>query len=54
MASHRALAAAYDTGWMDDQVISYLGLERDQNLRPDTSVEKLAKLKPVFGGPRGR
>ena len=53
MASHRALAAAYDTGWMDDQVISYLGLERDQNLRPDTSVEKLAKLKPVFGGPEG-
>ena len=31
----------------------YLGLERDQNLRPDTSVEKLAKLKPVFGGPDG-
>ena len=53
VASHRALAAAYDTGWMDDQVIPYLGLERDQNLRPDTSVEKLAKLKPVFGGPEG-
>ena len=31
----------------------YLGLERDQNLRPDSSVEKLAKLKPVFGGPDG-
>ena len=27
----------------------YLGLERDQNLRPDSTVEKLAKLKPVFG-----
>ena len=53
VASHRALAAAYDTGWMDDQVVSYLGLERDQNLRPDTSAEKLAKLKPVFGGPEG-
>ena len=31
----------------------YLGLERDQNLRPDSSLEKLAKLKPVFGGPDG-
>jgi acetyl-CoA C-acetyltransferase len=31
----------------------FLGLERDQNLRPDTTVEKLAKLKPVFGGPDG-
>jgi acetyl-CoA C-acetyltransferase len=31
----------------------YLGLERDQNLRPDSSVEKLAKLRPVFGGSAG-
>jgi acetyl-CoA C-acetyltransferase len=51
--SHHRLAAAYDTGWLDDLVIPYLGLERDQNLRPDTSVEKLAKLKPVFGGEDG-
>ena len=51
--SHHNLAAAYDTGWLDDQVVSYLGLERDQNLRPDSSVEKLAKLRPVFGGPEG-
>ncbi len=52
-ASHQKLAAAYDSGWLDDQVVSYLGLERDQNLRPDSSPEKLAKLKPVFGGPDG-
>jgi acetyl-CoA C-acetyltransferase len=51
--SHRKLAAAYDTGFLDDLVMPYLGQERDQNLRPDTSVEKLAKLKPVFGGPGG-
>jgi acetyl-CoA C-acetyltransferase len=51
--SHHNLAAAYDTGWLDDQVVPFLGLERDQNLRPDSSVEKLAKLKPVFGGPEG-
>jgi acetyl-CoA C-acetyltransferase len=51
--SHHNLAAAYDTGWLDDMVVPFLGLERDQNLRPDSSVEKLAKLKPVFGGPEG-
>jgi acetyl-CoA C-acetyltransferase len=51
--SHHNLAAAYDTGWLDDQVVPFLGLERDQNLRPDSSVEKLAKLPPVFGGPEG-
>jgi acetyl-CoA C-acetyltransferase len=48
-ASHRNLAAAYDRGFFDDLVTPYLGLTRDQNLRADTSVEKLAKLKPVFG-----
>jgi acetyl-CoA C-acetyltransferase len=53
VASHRNLAAAYDTGFLDDLVMPFLGLERDQNLRPDTSVEKLAKLKPVFGGEDG-
>jgi acetyl-CoA C-acetyltransferase len=48
-ASHRHLAAAYDRGFFDDLVTPYLGLTRDDNLRPDSSVEKLAKLKPVFG-----
>ncbi|WP_369140444.1 acetyl-CoA C-acetyltransferase [Modestobacter versicolor] len=49
VASHRNLAAAYDRGFFDDLVTPYLGLTRDNNLRPDTSVEKLAKLSPVFG-----
>ena len=48
-ASHRNLAAAYDRGFYDDLVTPFLGLTRDQNLRPDSSVDKLAKLKPVFG-----
>ncbi|MGH3498640.1 MAG: acetyl-CoA C-acetyltransferase [Nocardioidaceae bacterium] len=48
-ASHHHLAAAYDRGFLDDLVTPYLGLERDQNLRPDSSVEKLSTLKPVFG-----
>ncbi|WP_222192844.1 acetyl-CoA C-acetyltransferase [Modestobacter italicus] len=51
--SHQALAAAYDRGFFDDLVTPFLGLSRDANLRPDTSVEKLAKLKPVFGQGEG-
>ncbi|MFI5915607.1 acetyl-CoA C-acetyltransferase [Dactylosporangium sp. NPDC051541] len=49
LASHHNLAAAYDRGFFDDLVTPYLGLARDQNLRPDTSLEKLASLKPVYG-----
>jgi len=49
LASHQRLAAAYDRGFFDDLVTPYLGLTRDQNLRADTTAEKLAGLKPVFG-----
>ncbi|WP_263120979.1 acetyl-CoA C-acetyltransferase [Cellulomonas sp. RIT-PI-Y] len=49
LASHQRLAAAWDSGFFDDLVTSYRGLQRDQNLRPDTSLEKLGALKPVFG-----
>jgi acetyl-CoA acetyltransferase family protein len=51
--SHRNMAAAYDRGFFDDLMTPYLGLTRDQNLRPDSSVEKLATLKPVFGKGEG-
>ena len=47
--SHRRLAAAYDRGFFDDLITPFLGLERDGNMRPDASIEQLAKLKPVFG-----
>jgi acetyl-CoA C-acetyltransferase len=47
--SHQHLAASYDEGWQDDLVTPFNGLDRDQNLRPDSTAEKLAKLKPVFG-----
>ena len=53
VASHHKLAAAYESGWMKDLVIPFLGLEVDQNLRPDSSLEKLTRLKPAFGGPDG-
>ncbi|WP_372448063.1 acetyl-CoA C-acetyltransferase [[Mycobacterium] fortunisiensis] len=48
-ASHRNMAAAYDRGFFDDLVTPFLGLYRDNNLRADSTPEKLAKLKPVFG-----
>lgn len=48
-ASHRNMAAAYDRGFFDDLVTPFLGLYRDNNLRADSSAEKLAKLRPVFG-----
>src|SRR5690348_6239829 len=47
--SHSNLAAAYDRGFFDDLVTPYLGLTRDQNLRADSTLEKLSTLKPVFG-----
>jgi acetyl-CoA C-acetyltransferase len=47
--SHRNLASAYERGFLSDLVTPYLGLERDDNLRPGSTVEKLATLKPVFG-----
>jgi acetyl-CoA C-acetyltransferase len=51
--SHQRMAAAYERGFFEDLLNPYLSLERDQNLRPDSTPEKLAKLKPVFGGADG-
>ncbi|WP_130804720.1 acetyl-CoA C-acetyltransferase [Acinetobacter ihumii] len=48
-SSHQKMAKAYDEGFFDDLITPFMGLERDNNLRPDSSVEKLSKLKPVFG-----
>lgn len=47
--SHQNLAASYDSGFQDDLVTPFLGVARDDNMRPDSSAEKLAKLKPAFG-----
>jgi acetyl-CoA acetyltransferase family protein len=50
LRSHRLTAKAWDEGFYDDWVVTVpdTELERDENLRPDTSMEKLAKLKPAF------
>jgi acetyl-CoA C-acetyltransferase len=47
--SHQRLAGAYDRGFFSDLITPYLGLQTDNNLRADATVEGLAKLKPVFG-----
>lgn len=46
--SHRLMAKAYDEGFFNDMITPYMGLEKDNNLRRDSSAEKLAKLKPAF------
>jgi acetyl-CoA C-acetyltransferase len=46
--SHQKAAAAYERGFFKDLVVPFRGVERDNILRPDTSLEKLASLKPAF------
>ncbi len=46
--SHHKLAAAYDAGFFDDLLVPFRGLRRDGFLRPDSTLEKLASLKPAF------
>jgi acetyl-CoA C-acetyltransferase len=48
LESHQKAAAAYQAGFYKDLVLEYQGLSMDNNVRPDTSLEKLAKLRPVF------
>ena len=53
LRSHQNLARSYEEGWQQDLVTPFHGLERDNNLRADSTLEKLAGLKPVFGGADG-
>ncbi|OYZ22330.1 MAG: acetyl-CoA acetyltransferase [Bdellovibrio sp. 28-41-41] len=48
LASHKNGAKAYDNGFYEDLVTPFHGLQRDGTLRGDTSIEKLAKLRPAF------
>ncbi len=48
LASHVKAAAAYDAGWYEDLVIPYMDLEEDNNIRRDSTLDMLKKLKPVF------
>jgi acetyl-CoA C-acetyltransferase len=48
LESHQKAAAAYASGFYKELVRDYLGVAHDNNIRGDTTLEKLAKLKPVF------
>ncbi|HEX5278399.1 MAG TPA: acetyl-CoA C-acetyltransferase, partial [Fluviicoccus sp.] len=51
--SHKNMAAAYERGFFNDLMTPFQGLSRDNNMRPDISLEKLATLKPCFGKGEG-
>ena len=54
LTSHQNAARAYASGFYADLVVEFQGVQRDNNIRSDTSLEQLAKLKPVFDrGPGG-
>ena len=47
--SHQKATAAYDAGFFDELVMPWNGVSQDNNLRPDTSIEKLGSLRTAFG-----
>lgn len=51
--SHQNMAKAYDEGFFDDMITPAFGLDNDNNLRRDTSLEKLSQLKPAFDKQNG-
>jgi acetyl-CoA acetyltransferase len=53
LKSHQNMAKAYDEGFFDDMITPAFGLNTDNNLRRDTSLEKLASLKPAFDKQNG-
>ncbi|REC48869.1 acetyl-CoA C-acetyltransferase [Chryseobacterium pennipullorum] len=53
LKSHQNMAKAYDEGFFDDMITPAFGLEKDNNLRRDTSLEKLSQLKPAFDKQNG-
>ncbi|MBP4139053.1 acetyl-CoA C-acetyltransferase [Flavobacterium geliluteum] len=53
LKSHLNMAKAYDEGFFDDMITPFQGLDKDNNLRKDSSIEKLAKLNPAFDKKNG-
>jgi len=54
LQSHRMAVAAQDRGFFADLIIPIDGITHDHFRRRDTSLEKLAKLKPAFDRTSGR
>ena len=53
LESHQKMGRAYERGFFKDMITPFMGLDRDNNLRTDSSLEKLAKLKPAFDKEHG-
>src|SRR5690606_33936931 len=54
LASHMNAARAYDEGFHDDLVVPFAGVLKDNNVRADTSLEKMATMKPAFDKSSGK
>ncbi len=54
LAAHRNAAKAYDEGFHDDLIVPFAGVLKDNNVRADTSLEKMATMKPAFDKSSGR
>lgn len=52
--SHQKAARAWEAGFYADLVVPFAGLERDNNLRPDISIEKISTLGPAFDRKSGQ
>jgi acetyl-CoA C-acetyltransferase len=53
LESHQKAAKAYSEGYYEDELIRFLGVDKDLILRPDTNLESLQNLKPVFDREKG-
>jgi len=54
LASHKNAAKAYDEGFHDDLIVPFAGVLKDNNVRADTSLEKMATMKPAFDRNSGK
>jgi len=54
LRSHHNAAAAYDEGFHDDLLVPFAGVLKDNNVRADTSLEKMATMKPAFDKASGK
>ena len=54
LRSHRNAAKAYDEGFHDDLIVPFAGVLKDNNVRADTTLEKMATMKPAFDKSSGK
>lgn len=54
LRSHQNAARAYDEGFHDDLIVPFAGVLKDNNVRADTSLEKMATMKPAFDKESGK